>query len=352
VHTGAPEKGAGAYLDYARRVLSPVPYAVAKFASPAVRRLVRTALDPRHFDVAVCDFLSASLNFPRQHAIPCVLFQHNVESALWTRQAAHEPNLLKRAAFTLEAAKMSRYEPATVRRFGHVIAVSNHDRTLMSAMTDPERITVVPTGVDVQQYRAAAQRAAVEPVAMFLGSMDWEANIDAVDYFCREVWPAVRAAVPTARFRIVGRAPHPRVTRLASESIEVTGTVPSVVDHLAETAAFVVPLRIGGGTRLKIFEAMAAGRAVVSTSVGAEGLEVSHGHDVLLADTPEAFAAATIEVLRNPARRDALGKAASDTAARHDWSSVVNRFDDALNRAVWGHATAGAHRAETARVPA
>jgi glycosyltransferase involved in cell wall biosynthesis len=338
LNTGAPDDGSvGVALDYARRVLSPVPYAVTKFTSPEVSRLIKTWFRERRFDAAVCDFLSASLNFPATLSTPSVLFQHNVESVLWQRQAAHEPNLVKRLAFTFEAAKMARYERATVRRFPHVIAVSERDRQEMIRMTgtsEASRLSVVPTGVDVERYRAAARAPVREPLLMFLGSMDWEANIDAVEYFCREIWPAVLSAIPSARFRIVGRNPHPRVLKLASDSVNVTGSVPSVVDHLREAAVFVVPLRVGGGTRLKIFEAMAAGKAVVSTTVGAEGLDVHDGRDVVLADTPSRFAGAVIDLLRDPERRRRLEMAAGELAARYDWSVIARRFEAILLHAV------------------
>jgi len=341
--TGAPEAAPLSQgLDYLRHVASSAPYAVTKFTAPEVRRRVGAWLNERRCDVAVCDFLSASLNFPRDLKTPTVLFQHNVESALWERQAAHEPHPLKRVAFKLEAAKMLAYERATVGRFHHTIAVSEHDREQMMLMTDPARITVVPTGVDLRQYRAAADTESdaastlseSAPLVMFLGSMDWEANIDGVDYFCRDIWPEVLAAVPGARFRIVGRNPHPRVKKLASDSIEVTGTVPSVIDHLREAAVFVVPLRVGGGTRLKIFEAMAVGKAVVSTTIGAEGLDVTHGQDVLLADDAPTFADNIVTLLRDTTIRREFEKAAAELAARHDWSLVVKRFEDALAEAV------------------
>jgi glycosyltransferase involved in cell wall biosynthesis len=160
----------------------------------------------------------------------------------------------------------------------------------------------------------------------------------------------VRAAVPDARFRIVGRNPHPRVLHLASSSVEVTGTVPAVLDHLRDAAVVVVPLRVGGGTRLKIFEAMAAGRAVVSTSIGAEGLDVADGHDVVLADTSPRFAGAVIALLRDPIARARLGRAAADSAARHDWPSVAKRMDAILARetALARPAPAGATAARAA----
>lgn len=331
IPTGVPEASA---FHYARHLLSSAPYAVAKFTSPHVGRLVDRWLAEGRFDVAVCDFLSASRNFPKHPRTPCVLFQHNVESILWRRQAAHEPNPIKRIAFAIEAMKMDRYERATVRRFPHVIAVSARDRDAMLSMTDGGRLSVAPTGVDVAQYRVAAGVAAREPIVMFLGSMDWEANVDAVEFFSREIWPSVRAAVPSARFRIVGRNPHARVTKLASDSVDVTGTVASVVDHLKQAAVVVVPLRVGGGTRLKIFEAMAAGRAVVSTSIGAEGLDVTSGRDLLLADEPARFADAVVTLLRDRPKRQAMGAAAAECAARYDWPAIAVCFEEILRRAM------------------
>lgn len=332
VHTAAPDsEPVRQGLDYLRHLFSRAPYAVTKFTVPEVQRLLAGWLAEARFDVAVCDFLSASLNFPHELATPSVLFQHNVESALWQRQARHEPNLIKRLVFKLEAAKMHRYERAAVRRFHHVIAVSEHDREQMSVMTDPARITVVPTGVDLEQYRSAAtSESATQPLVVFLGSMDWEANIDGVDYFCREVWPVVRARVPAARFRIVGRNPHPRVRRLASDSVEVTGTVPSVIEHLREAAVFVVPLRVGGGTRLKIFEAMAMGKAVVSTTIGAEGLDTHHEQDIILADDPASFADAVIRFLLDPELRRRFERASADLAAQYDWAIIARKFEETL----------------------
>jgi glycosyltransferase involved in cell wall biosynthesis len=333
INTGAPDSGLLARaIDYVRRLPSRAPYAVTKFSSKQVSRILRSWLNEDRFDVAVCDFLSVSLDFPPTHRTPAVLFQHNVETILWERQAEHEPNLLKRVVYKIEAAKMRRYERETVNRFARVIAVSEHDRKEMSAMTDRSRISVVPTGVDLKQYRAAA--SAEEPLVIFVGSMDWEANIDGVDYFCREIWPSVKERTPEARLRIVGRNPHPRVKKLAGESIEVTGTVTSIVDHLKEAAVFVVPLRVGGGTRLKIYEAMAMGKAVVATSIGAEGLDVTDGRDILLADNAAKFADSVVALLKDRSLRRSIEQAAQDTAARYDWSVIAGRFEAALGEAV------------------
>jgi glycosyltransferase involved in cell wall biosynthesis len=329
LHVPGPNGGLAQVVDYLRRTPSPTPYAVMKFTAPLVGRRIAELLRERESDVAVCDFLSPSANFPRRPAVPTVLFQHNVESALWERQATHESNPAKRAAFTLEWLKMRRYERDAVRRFDHVVAVSEHDRTLMSAMTSPDRITVVPTGVDVVKFGAASSPSEA-PVVLFLGSMDWPANSDGVAYFCREIWPRVLSAVPEARFEVVGRNPGPRIAALASDSVRIVGGVESVLPSLQRCRVFVVPLRIGGGTRLKIYEAMAARRAIVSTAVGAEGLDVSPPRDILIEDDAAGFASAVVRLLRDDAERDRVAAAAAATAARFDWRVIAERFAEVL----------------------
>jgi len=331
VHTAAPDgSGAAAAFDYAAKLLRQTPYAVSKFTSPQVRRLVADWDAARRFDVLVCDFLSASMNFPRQLHTPSVLFQHNVESILWRRQAAAERHVLKRLVYGLEAAKMERYERAAVGRFDHVLAVSDADRAAMAEMTDTSRISVVPTGVDTNAFKPAVRNGSPQPIVVFLGSMDWEPNIDGVQYFVDAIWSRIRAAVPDARFQVVGRNPSLPVRRLASESIEIVGTVPSVVEYLHRAAAVVVPLRVGGGTRLKIYEAMAAAKAVVSTTVGAEGLDVTDGRDIVLADTPERFATAVTRILHDAPERRRLEDAALASASRHAWSVVAEQLESIL----------------------
>lgn len=317
-------------LAYAGRMFQSAPFAVSKFTHPDVQRAVALHIAQRNVDVAVCDFLSASLNFPEDLSLPAVLFQHNVESALWQRMAATESNPVKRMAYKIEARKMSRYERKALGKFHHVIAVSEHDRQQMLVMDPACAITVVPTGVDTQKYAVAPPASANPPRIVFTGSMDWEPNIDAVDYFCQEIFPRVRSEFPSAIFQIVGRNPHPRVKQLACSSVEVTGTVPSVGDYLKAATVVVVPLRIGGGTRLKIFEAMAMGKVVVSTSIGAEGLDVENGRDLILADDATALAQAIDLLLRDSNLRRRYEEAAARLAAQYDWSNIEQRFSQVL----------------------
>jgi glycosyltransferase involved in cell wall biosynthesis len=210
--------------------------------------------------------------------------------------------------------------------------VSDHDKTLMGKMVSPSAITIVPTGVDVSAFRRTT--AEVDPATvMFLGSMDWPANIDGVDFFVRDVWPLVTARVPGAVFKVVGRRPPARIQALASDSVQIIGGVESVTPYLHDATAFVVPLRIGGGTRLKIYEAMAAGCAIVSTRVGAEGLEYQAGRDILIEETSSAFADAVVSLLTDALRRRSIGDAAFETASRFDWSVVAEEFAHVLDQA-------------------
>jgi glycosyltransferase involved in cell wall biosynthesis len=158
--------------------------------------------------------------------------------------------------------------------------------------------------------------------------------MDGVEYFCREIWPRVLKAVPNAHFRIVGKEPVASVRRLASDTVEVTGTVPSVAEHLQQAWVLVVPLRMGGGTRLKIYEGMAMGRAIVSTTIGAEGLDVRNGEDIILADQPESFADAVITLLGDPETRQRYERAAAETVTQFGWASVAEKFVDVLAKAL------------------
>jgi glycosyltransferase involved in cell wall biosynthesis len=339
VSTGKRElSGAGRALDYLGHLRDQPPYAVSRFAHREVQKQIQAWFREQRFDVAVCDFLDAAVNFPGNLTIPSVLFQHNVESEIWRRHAATAGNPAKKLMYDVEFRKMLRYEHAAVRKFQHVIAVSENDRRIMMRWVDGDRVSVIPTGVDLAQYRPDVSKSGIsecspsEPLITFVGAMDWEPNVDGVEYFCSQVWPSIKAEMPQARLRIVGRNPDRRVQKWASSdaSVEVTGRVPSVVEYLQHSAVVIVPLRIGGGTRLKIYEAMATAKAVVSTTVGAEGLDVHHGRDIILADDPGSFAQAVIMLLRDPELRRRYEKAAAETAARYDWPSIGERFSEIL----------------------
>jgi glycosyltransferase involved in cell wall biosynthesis len=230
--------------------------------------------------------------------------------------------------------RMLRFERAALERFELVLAVSDTDartfeRLYPRALRAP--VHVVQTGVDTT-YFSPAPDAARPAHLVFTGSMDWLPNEDGVVHFVEEILPRIRSRMPGVTFSIVGRAPTPAVRRLADQTgIEVTGRVDDVRPHVAAAHVYVVPLRIGGGTRLKIFEAMAMGKAVVSTTIGAEGLPVTDGRDIVIADGPEAFADAVVRVIDQPEVRQRIESAARRLVVeRYDWSSVAGDFEAAL----------------------
>ena len=314
------------YFSYLAKLPVPTPYSVIKFYSPAVQKLLAEMFRSNSFDIAVSDFLASTPNFPSDLTIPTLLFQHNVETVLWKRRAEYATAWLTRAVAGIESAKINFYETKQLRRFHHVAAVSEQDRRALIAMSPSLQVSVVPTGVDLSTYQYDPNLRPKFPLVVFSGSMDWEPNIDGVEHFCRDIWPHVLNVFPKARFRIVGRNPASRIRALSSSSVEVTGTVASITEHLREAAVLVVPLRMGSGTRIKIYEGMAMGKATVSTNVGAEGLNVRHGHDILLADEPETFAAEIIRLLSDENLRRRYESAAAATACQYDWSVVGDSF--------------------------
>ncbi|MGE3512275.1 MAG: glycosyltransferase [Vicinamibacterales bacterium] len=326
------------FADVLYRLLDPLPYAVGKYRSRAYRAAIERLLRTRDFNLIVCDFLPPAVNLPSRLPCPAVLFTHNVESDIWRRHAETARGPLA-AVYRSQWRRMSRFEGRALARFDRVLVVSDADRDTFARLYPETRtrpVDVVATGVDTS-YFAPAQSPPSSRELVFTGSMDWLPNEDAMLHFCRTILPLVRAEEPDTRLTIVGRAPTPPVRRLAGTGVTVTGRVEDVRPYLDAAAVVVVPLRIGGGTRLKIFEAMAMGKAVVSTTVGAEGLPVTHDRDLLLADDPPAFAAAVVQLLRDVPRRRAMEAAArAHVVARHDWAVVSRDLDAALRAAADG----------------
>jgi sugar transferase (PEP-CTERM/EpsH1 system associated) len=322
--------GAGAYLVH------PQPYAVAKYRSSAYARRLADMLATGRFDLVVCDFLPPIVNMPPRFPCPAVLFTHNVEAEIWRRHAEAATGAVQRALMRVQWRRMRRFEHTALRRFDLVLAVSDADRhTFGRLYAPPAPIAVVPTGVDTRYFQTPPPSTVDEKHLVFTGSMDWIPNEDAMTYFCREVLPIVRRVEPEVTLSIVGRAPTPVVRRLAEiPGVDVTGRVDDVRAHIARAAGYIVPLRVGGGTRLKIFEAMAMGRACVSTTVGAEGLPVVAGRHLLVADDPDRFARAIVRLLRDRAHRAEIERAARRLVVEHyDWSAAAAGLEHALTAA-------------------
>jgi sugar transferase (PEP-CTERM/EpsH1 system associated) len=352
VRTDPPKGSLRFYADAATHVVDPLPYAVGKYRSAAYRAKLRELLDGQRFDLLVCDFLFPAVNLPDRLPCPSVMFTHNVESEIWRRHAETKTTALSTWLYRAQYRRMLRYEERTLARFDGVLAVSDADaqtfaRLYPGAIKQP--VHIVHTGVDTEYFKPSTRNpepgtqnpgtqnpepGTRNPTMVFTGSMDWLPNEDAMLYFHREILPLVRADEPDVRLSIVGRAPTPAVKKLADDlGITVTGRVDDVRPFMEAASVYIVPLRIGGGTRLKIFEAMAMGKAVVSTTVGAEGLPVVGGTHVMLADEPRTFARAVVRLIRDVERRRQLESAARALVIEHyDWSAVAGELEEALER--------------------
>jgi polysaccharide biosynthesis protein PslH len=308
------------------------PFASQKYASPLARRLILDALRNQKFDLIIADYLMSWIHLcdlqPRPQG-PMVVFQHNVESLIWRRHADAAANPLRRWICHREWQLTRSFEDHASRHADGQIAVSEDEERMFRDERGMKNILGwVPTGVDCDFFTAPATPPPPATLA-FLGSMDWHANVDAIEHFVRHSYPLIKQRCPAARLILIGRNPAPAVRALAATdpSIEVTGTVDDVRPHLARASIMILPLRVGGGTRIKVFEGMAAGLAVVSSRIGVEGLPVVHGEHALLADDPAPFAEAVISLIEDTHRRAAIARHARDWVRAHfSWESASLKF--------------------------
>lgn len=317
---------------YARYLLSGQSYMLMKYCQPVVRDRLDAVMASHEFDVILCDFIVPAPIIPWSARAAKVIFTHNVEAQIWKRHYDVASNPLWKAVAWREWKTMERAEREYLNAADHVLAVSETDRAAFAEFVDPRKLSVVQTGVDVDYFRPD-QRDERAGSIVFTGSMDWLPNEDGILYFAEQILPLVRERMPEVSVTVVGRRPSPKLQSLAAHhpGIRLTGWVEDVRPYLAQSAVFIVPLRIGGGTRLKIFEAMAAGLPVVSTTIGAEGLPVQDGENIALADSPSDFAERTVALLNGAGERARLGQAARRLVVeKYSWRSVASELSRTL----------------------
>ena len=327
----APRRGAPAFwLQFAGNLFSPLPLSLARYQDAAFRRMLQEVQRRESPDVMVCDFLTPAVNIDDLSS--WVLFQHNVETMIWRRHAEHAGNPLLKLYFKRQAERMFQVEARVCRGVRTVIAVSESDARTHQTLFGLPHVPSIPTGVDVASLTPPEPMPALTDL-VFVGSMDWMPNVNGVDYFLDEILPLIRRRRPDCSVTIVGRRPPARLRRRAESDLHlrVTGTVEDVRPYLWGASVSIVPLRIGGGTRLKIYESMAARIPVVSTSIGAEGLEIHPPGDILLADTPSAFADACLDLLADGGARARIAQAAWDlVSSRYSWERITAEFERIL----------------------
>jgi glycosyltransferase involved in cell wall biosynthesis len=285
-------------------------------------------------DLVVADFPHAAIVLPQRLGLPSAMFTHNVEAEIFERHAKVAHGAWK-LVWQREAWKMCRFEQASLRRFDTVIAVSERDGRVLRERYGLSHVETIDTGVDLDFYTFHPPAESAQTV-VFAGAMDSRSNIDAIEFLMREIWPLVAAARPEARMVVVGRNPPATLVAEARRrrlAWEFTGFVDDIRPAVLAADVSVIPLRIGSGTRLKAFEAMALGRPVVSTTLGMEGLAVAASEHCLLVDTAEGFAAAILRLLADAALRRRLAVAARRLLeARFSWSAVGRQFEAICHR--------------------
>jgi glycosyltransferase involved in cell wall biosynthesis len=326
----ADRRGPVFYARVAANLASRLPYSVSSHRSQAVRNEIRRLASSENIDLFQFDALGYADTLLGTRARTIVV-AHNIESLIWERLSQTERQPFKRWFIRHQLGKYERYERLVLQGASRVVSVSRDDAALLKERFGVSGAAVVDNGVDVNYFASSATTRRPDPKQiLFLGSLDWRPNLDGIDVLLARVMPQVLAAEPDAHLSIVGRDPPPAlIRRLRREpNVELHANVDDVRPYLLRSAVMAVPLRIGGGSRLKILEAIASGLPVVSTRIGCEGLIFEPGRDLSVVESEDQMAAALVETIRNPARAEEMVKSGRTVIdAHYDWSRLADRLE-------------------------
>ena len=302
-----------------------------QFFYPELAREIRALVTEESIDILQVEhsFLVAYRKaIPASSRCLTILSMHNVGSRQYLRIAKTQSSPWARMSYWLKSFLITRMEAANAAQFDHCTVVSREEARLLEAAAPKAEISVVENGVDCATIRPLPPPATGNDL-LFIGVIGYPPNADAVVYFCKSILPRIRSVIPDARLIVVGHTPPPKVRRLASSAVIVTGAVDDPAPYYQQCRACVVPLRAGGGTRLKILEAMAFGRPVVTTSIGCEGLDVVDGEHLLIGDTAEAFSENVINLLHHSELSERMSTAGQRLVEeRYDWSVIASKLLD------------------------
>lgn len=326
-----PKKsGVHRFIALTMGVFYPGPFSALAHRSHAVLQKMRTIVERNRIDLIHYDTIGLAPYRRYFQDIPSVLTHHNIESHLMRRRAKVEKSFFGRAYVAMQAQKLESFEKLESPKFDINVMMSKIDEAELLALTKNLRTTIVPNGVDTEYFQPSY--GANDNAVIYTGGLNMFANRDAVMYFLREIWPRVKSEIPDAKFYVVGQDPTDDLLQAAAKdrSVIVTGYVDDIRPLVAKASVYIVPIRVGGGTRLKVLDAMAQGKAIVSTTVGCEGISVNHGKNIIVADSDEGFAANVVSLFRAPHERDRLGRAARNLAeSSYSWTKIANQLQDA-----------------------
>jgi glycosyltransferase involved in cell wall biosynthesis len=328
VEPRADPEGWGLYARLFLNLFSVFPYPVTKHYSHAFQTQCEELLNTDSWDLIQCEWTPYARFIAHTPKAPVLMATHNVESQIWARRAKHSGNPFAKLFFRSQEWKMRRFEKRALLLASAATVVTNLELSTLRSW-GVTNINLVPNGVDLES-RSTTPEAEAEEELLFLASLDWYPNLDALGYFVKNILSTVRARRPGVKLRIVGRKPAKSVIEQYSclPGIDFVGEVKEVASYVGRATVIIVPLRIGGGSRLKILEALAAGKAVISTTIGAEGLDVISGEHLLIADSPEEFAGAVEELLASPRLRRLLGNNGRKLVTeRYGWDQIASRLE-------------------------
>jgi glycosyltransferase involved in cell wall biosynthesis len=316
-------------------LFSSLPFVAQKYDAPLMRQKIREIIQTEHIDLVHVDMLPLAAYIDEFENLPKILVNHNVESIRLYRWFRTEPNPAKKVYLGIQWLKLKTFEQFAMNKFDGCVVVSELDRELLIKMGVKSRLFVVPNGTNTKFFKPNNGKV-VENSVLWIGHMDVHTNKDAVLYFWKDIYPILKRKHPEVKVTFVGTAPPREIADVARQDghVRATGFVDDIRPYIDEAAVMIVPIRIGSGTRLKILDAMAMGKAIVSTSVGCEGLNVNDGKDILIADDPEGFSDKTIELLKNPDKRIALEKNAIELAKTYDWGLITQRQEAAYQQVI------------------
>ncbi len=306
------------------------PFTIAKFYSSRMKQKIREVLNNNRVELIHCSHLHMAQYVENVKDIPKILDEHNVEFFLIKRYLKEQKNLVKKMfVFFLQYLKLAGYESNIARKFDHCFVVSEIDKKNLESIAPRASLIVISNGVDVDRYKP--QEADVQPNSLvFTAVMDWFPNEDAILYFYDKIWSLIKKEIEDVRLCVVGRNPSNKIVSLSKQegNITVTGYVEDVRLYIAKSSVYIVPLRIGGGSRLKILEAMAMGKTVISTSIGCEGLNVADNENILIADSPEDFAVKTKMSLKDGGLRKKIENNARRLVTdQYSWDIICKKVN-------------------------
>ncbi len=321
------------YVRLFCNLFSRYPYSVSSHRTTAFERAIIEDVQAHSPDVIIAEWTPYAVFLDSVTGSKKVIVSHNVESDIWGRYYENETNRLKKWYIGHQFRKMERFEREVVKTANGITAVSELDARTMRSFGQDLSVEVIENGVDLDYFQPAPTPGDA-PCLVFTGSMDWRPNQDAAQYFVNDIFPLLKRRTPQMSATFVGRDPSPGVKQLADvPGITITGKVDDVRPYVRNASVYIVPLRIGGGSRLKILEALAMMRPVVSTSVGAEGLNVKHNEQILLADSPSDFAACIERLLGDTALRGRLISAGRNLVEKeYGWDMLAAKLEQFLVR--------------------